>query len=213
MDLETLSEISKEPSPKVEIPDRFHFNDLKLPQSVEVAMSPSPNDIRDRSASSDTITFDDNSGLVYDDLPTPTPFQFMKNTKAIDNSENAKDKSTKEKSEDEKTPENDDPLGANLELFDIVSEDKRVMNTPSKENLLDNYENKPLLDLGSNENPISNFSTTDSNQLQSSTNDIGNDLISLDSETQHKTEQSKDLYLLLWDDLSTSDFLPDVKVY
>lgn len=209
MDLETLSEDSKEPSPKVEIPDHFDFNDLKLPQSLELATSPLPNDIRDRSASSDTITFDDNAALAYDDLPTPTPFQFMKNTKA-ENSENMKDKRIDEKSEDEKTPENDASLGTNLELFGVVSEDKNAIDASRKDDIL---ENEPFLDLGaSNSHENTEFSTADSDVLQTTENNIGNDLINLDSQTQHKSEQFTDpLSAITLDDLSTSDFLPDVQ--
>ncbi|XP_048590057.1 kinesin-like protein KIF13B isoform X2 [Nematostella vectensis] len=76
LELETLDEDvrSLTPSPKAQTQTNlFDFNDSRSAVS-EGTISPSPDELRDRTASSDTITYDEPPATPYDDLPTPTPF-------------------------------------------------------------------------------------------------------------------------------------------
>lgn len=82
LELETLKEDSKEdkssasPSPRIPALKLFDFSGSKS-EASDGTVSPQDN-LRERTASSDTITYDDNAPTVYDDLPTPTPFSLPK---------------------------------------------------------------------------------------------------------------------------------------
>lgn len=95
--------------------------DFKSEAASDGTVSP-PEDLRERTASSDTITYDDNAPTVYDDLPTPTPFTLPKKLSLPIKQENA----------------NADLLSTKNDLLDLSSTKKDELNPDSTSKKVDN---------------------------------------------------------------------------